>query len=85
MHQHRHQAFSYQRDGLKIMCVCSSQVCGEAVLKTLELMSKLRQKDQRMVTPLSLALTSNHKEHVQTGLRLLFEATPRLSFTSVSD
>ncbi|CAB1341016.1 unnamed protein product, partial [Coregonus sp. 'balchen'] len=58
---------------------CLSQVCGEAVLKTLELMSKLRQQvkdmetsfyrilqDQRMVTPLSLALTSNHKKHVQT-------------------
>ncbi|KAK6293066.1 hypothetical protein J4Q44_G00365670 [Coregonus suidteri] len=74
---------------------CLSQVCGEAVLKTLELMSKLRQQvkdmetsfyrilqDQRMVTPLSLALTSNHKKHVQT-VCLLFEATPLPDFPSL--
>ncbi|CAB1349865.1 unnamed protein product [Coregonus sp. 'balchen'] len=73
-----------------------SQVCGEAVLKSVELMSKLRQQvkdmetsfyrilqDQRMVTPLSLALTSSHREHVQTGLRLLFEATPLPDFPSL--
>ncbi|XP_010888396.1 protein CIP2A isoform X3 [Esox lucius] len=65
-----------------------SEVCGEAVLKTLELMSKLRQQvkdmetsfyrilqDPRVVTPLSLALTSSQREYVQTGLRLLLEAT----------
>ncbi|CAJ1081735.1 protein CIP2A [Xyrichtys novacula] len=65
-----------------------SKVCSAALLKTLELMSKLRQQvkdmetsfyrvlqDQRIVTPLSLALTSNHRERVQTGLSLLFEAT----------
>uniref|UniRef100_A0A6Q2Y7X3 CIP2A N-terminal domain-containing protein n=1 Tax=Esox lucius TaxID=8010 RepID=A0A6Q2Y7X3_ESOLU len=70
------------------MYVCSSEVCGEAVLKTLELMSKLRQQvkdmetsfyrilqDPRVVTPLSLALTSSQREYVQTGLRLLLEAT----------
>ncbi|XP_055784362.1 protein CIP2A isoform X3 [Salvelinus fontinalis] len=73
-----------------------SQVCGEAVLKAVELMSKLRQQvkdmetsfyrilqDQRMVTPLSLALTSSHREHVQTGLRLLLEATPLPDFPSL--
>uniref|UniRef100_A0A3Q1ECV8 Cellular inhibitor of PP2A n=1 Tax=Acanthochromis polyacanthus TaxID=80966 RepID=A0A3Q1ECV8_9TELE len=71
-------------------------VCAEALLKTLELMSKLRQQvkdmetsfyrmlqDQRMVTPLSLALTSRHREHVQTGLSLLFEATPLPDFPSL--
>ncbi|XP_013883240.1 protein CIP2A homolog [Austrofundulus limnaeus] len=70
-----------------------SQVCAEALLKTLELMSRLRQQvkdmetsfyrllqDQRMVTPLSLALTSHHRERVQTGLALLFEATPLPDF-----
>ncbi|XP_008306561.1 protein CIP2A [Cynoglossus semilaevis] len=72
-----------------------SQVCAEALLKTLELMSKLRQQvkdmetsfyrmlqDQRIITPLSLALTSHHRECVQTGLSLLFEATPLPDFPS---
>uniref|UniRef100_A0AAX7VGA9 CIP2A N-terminal domain-containing protein n=1 Tax=Astatotilapia calliptera TaxID=8154 RepID=A0AAX7VGA9_ASTCA len=78
------------------VCVCGfSQVCAEALLKTLELMSKLRQhvkdmetsfyrmlQDQRIVTPLSLALTSHHRDSVQTGLSLLFEATPLPDFPS---
>uniref|UniRef100_A0AAX7T9I5 CIP2A N-terminal domain-containing protein n=1 Tax=Astatotilapia calliptera TaxID=8154 RepID=A0AAX7T9I5_ASTCA len=78
------------------LCVCGfSQVCAEALLKTLELMSKLRQhvkdmetsfyrmlQDQRIVTPLSLALTSHHRDSVQTGLSLLFEATPLPDFPS---
>ncbi|XP_039472905.1 protein CIP2A [Oreochromis aureus] len=72
-----------------------SQVCAEALLKTLELMSKLRQhvkdmetsfyrmlQDQRIVTPLSLALTSHHRDRVQTGLSLLFEATALPDFSS---
>ncbi|XP_047468227.1 protein CIP2A isoform X2 [Mugil cephalus] len=70
-----------------------SQVHVEALLKTLELMNKLRQQvknmetsfyrmlqDQRIGTPLSLALTSHHREHVHTGLSLLFEATPLPDF-----
>uniref|UniRef100_A0A3Q3WHD5 CIP2A N-terminal domain-containing protein n=1 Tax=Mola mola TaxID=94237 RepID=A0A3Q3WHD5_MOLML len=78
-------------------CVlCLSQLYAEALLKTLELMSKLRQQvkdmetsfyrmlqDQRIVTPLSLALTSHHRERVQTGLSLLFEATPLPDFPSL--
>ncbi|XP_075996771.1 protein CIP2A isoform X2 [Genypterus blacodes] len=73
-----------------------SQVCAEALMKTLELMSKLRRQvkdmetsfyrtlqDQRMVTPLSLALTSHHRERVQTGLALLSEATPLPDFPSL--
>ncbi|XP_037311825.2 protein CIP2A [Pungitius pungitius] len=73
-----------------------SQVCADALLKTLELMSKLRQQvedmetsfyrmlqDQRMVTPLSLALTSHHRERVQSGLSLLFEATLIPDFPSL--
>ncbi|XP_043960952.1 protein CIP2A [Gambusia affinis] len=70
-----------------------SQLCAEALLKVLELMSRLRQQvkdmetsfyrmlqDQRTVTPLSLALTSHHRERVQTGLALLLEATPLPDF-----
>lgn len=73
-----------------------SQVCSEVVLKTLELMSHLRLQmpdmetafyrilqDQRMVTPLSLALTSNCREQVQVALRILFEAAPLPDFPSV--
>uniref|UniRef100_A0A673NG21 Protein CIP2A homolog n=1 Tax=Sinocyclocheilus rhinocerous TaxID=307959 RepID=A0A673NG21_9TELE len=81
----------------KVVSLCiSSQVCSEVVLKTLELMSHLRQQmpdmetsfyrilqDQRMVTPLSLALTSNCREHVQVALRILFEAAPLPDFPSV--
>uniref|UniRef100_A0A3B5ATU8 Cell proliferation regulating inhibitor of protein phosphatase 2A n=1 Tax=Stegastes partitus TaxID=144197 RepID=A0A3B5ATU8_9TELE len=76
----------------------STHVCAEASLKTLELMSKLRQQvkdmetsfyrmlqDQRIVTPLSLALTSHHRDHVQTGLSLLFEATPLPDFPSLGE
>uniref|UniRef100_A0A8C6M618 Cellular inhibitor of PP2A n=1 Tax=Nothobranchius furzeri TaxID=105023 RepID=A0A8C6M618_NOTFU len=71
-------------------------VCTEALLKTLELMSKLRQQvenmetsfyrmlqDQRMVTPLALTLTSHHRGRVQTGLALLLEATPLPDFPSL--
>uniref|UniRef100_A0A671QKB9 Protein CIP2A homolog n=1 Tax=Sinocyclocheilus anshuiensis TaxID=1608454 RepID=A0A671QKB9_9TELE len=81
----------------KVVSLCiSSQVCSEVVLKTLELMSHLRQQmpdmetsfyrilqDQRMVTPLSLALTSNCREHVQVALHILFEAAPLPDFPSV--
>ncbi|XP_037136100.1 protein CIP2A isoform X1 [Syngnathus acus] len=73
-----------------------SQVCAEALLSTLVLMSKLRQQvkdmetgfyrtlqDQRIATPLALALTSHHRAHVHTGLALLLEATPLPDFPSL--
>uniref|UniRef100_A0A8C5B8W7 CIP2A N-terminal domain-containing protein n=1 Tax=Gadus morhua TaxID=8049 RepID=A0A8C5B8W7_GADMO len=74
----------------------SHQVFAEAVLKTLDLMSKLRGQvkdmetsfyrmlqDQRMVSPFSVALTSHHRDTVQTGLALLVEATPLPDFPSL--
>ncbi|XP_061660823.1 protein CIP2A isoform X2 [Syngnathoides biaculeatus] len=73
-----------------------SQVCAEALLSTLELMSKLRQQvsdmetsfyrtlqDQRIATPLALALTSHQREHVRTGFALLLEAMPLPDFPSL--
>ncbi|XP_017308881.1 protein CIP2A isoform X3 [Ictalurus punctatus] len=73
-----------------------SHACCETVLKTLELMSQLKQhvddmetcfyrmlQDQRMVTPLSQALTSQHRARVHTALRVLFEAAPLPDFPAV--
>uniref|UniRef100_A0A8C7UYC3 Cellular inhibitor of PP2A n=1 Tax=Oryzias sinensis TaxID=183150 RepID=A0A8C7UYC3_9TELE len=90
------KSFFCKRCILSSCCVHSMLVCAEALLKTLELMSKLRQQvkdmetgfyrmlqDQRIVTPLSLALTSHHREHVQTALALLLEATPLPDFPSM--
>ncbi|XP_077479915.1 protein CIP2A [Stigmatopora argus] len=72
------------------------QVCAEALLGTLELMSKLRQQvedmetsfsralqDQRIVTPLALALTSPHRKHVRSGMALLLEAATLPDFPSL--
>ncbi|XP_046733639.1 protein CIP2A isoform X2 [Silurus meridionalis] len=72
------------------------QTCCETVLKTLELMSHLKQhvvdmetcfyrilQDPRMVTPLSQALTSRHRGRVHAALRVLFEAAPLPDFPAI--
>lgn len=43
-----------------ILCVCFSQVCAEALLKTLELMSKLRQQVRDMETSFYRILQVNN-------------------------